>query len=74
MLSHKISYNNILKPWIRIDIINKIKHEHYLLKRYKDGAIVFPIYNEFKNKLGKEIKMLKQNYYIRVFDSCKTYC
>ena len=70
----EISCNKILKPWINKDLIIKIKRKHYLFKRYKDGAIDFPIYNEFKNKLSKEIQISKQNYYIRLYDDCKTDC
>ena len=67
-----ISTKNLEKPWLTDSIRNVIKRKHYLFKRYKDGAIDFLVYNEFKKSTDKIVKNSKRNFLAQKYEECNS--
>ena len=58
-----ISYKSIIKPWIDQYLNHSIKEKHRLFKAYKLNRVPFEVYNNYKNRITKETKKAKANYY-----------
>lgn len=70
----KIHKNNKLKPWITVDVCNKIKKRNNLLKKLRiqpNNECLKTHFKEFRNKLNTEVRTLKHNYYNKKFEQNK---
>ena len=59
----EISLNNVKKPWISRDIMQKIRLKHLLFKRFKNNEIPYEQFNIYQKDLQKLIKRAKQEYF-----------
>ena len=62
------------KPWINTFIIKLIKHRDKLFSRKKKdptNEIITNAYRLFRNRVTREIKNSKKNYYNSYFETCK---
>ena len=66
----EISHERFCKPWLNHYHLLKIKIKHYLLKRYKNGAIPYAEFKSFSLETDKIIKKAKRDYYTNKLDSC----
>ena len=58
-------------PWITESTMAKIRMKSAYYKQFRNGLISREVNNRIKNKLNKEIKQDKQNYYHNVFSDSK---
>ena len=63
-MSAKKEKNN---PWITESTMAKIRMKSTYYKQFRNGLISRETNNRIKNKLNKEIKQDKKNYYHNVF-------
>ena len=66
-----LSHKKISKPWITESLTRDINFKHALFKRYKQGIVDFPIYNNYKNILTKKLKKAKSDYFQHKFNEIK---
>ena len=64
-----ISSKRISKPWVTESTIHKIKSKSTYYKQFKNGVISRETHNTLKNRLNKEIRQDKKNYYMNLFSN-----
>ena len=62
-----ISQKRLSKPWITSEIKLKINQKSQYYKLYRQGFITKETNNRMKNKISKEVKEARDNYYKKLF-------
>ena len=63
------------KPWITREVENLIKHRDKLFKRKKrqpNNEDISSLYNQFRNRVNREVKKYKKTYYKIYFEDSKS--
>ena len=67
VITKKITKKTLRKPWISNLLVDQIKYKHQLARLYNKGRIDKKSYTDFKNRLTKDLRQAKVNYYANEF-------
>ena len=65
----KLSRKSLLKPWVTPSLVKRLKIRDTLGRLAGKGRINRKIYTDFRNKVTKQLRELKNKYYNQEFEN-----